>query len=251
MIDRVQMAHHRADCVVSRSAAIVLAGLVLCTRVDQYTVYSPPAPHPAPVAAVQIAALPAALAPARVDQSECLAEVLYYEARGEGMEGQKAVAEVVLQRTRDHGYPGTICGVVYEGARQHRTSNRGCQFSFACDGALHQPKERTSWARVRKLAEAIVSGAVKLAGETGHAIAYHNIDVRPAWAETMVETAQIGNHVFYRRDPQAGYRIDETGAAADAVTTGEDLRDGGSASGNASDEVQSNVQIPDTVGQGA
>jgi hypothetical protein len=250
MMDRVKVAHYRADCVVFGAAAIVLAGLVLWTRFSQYTIYIP-APRPAPVAAVDVVPLQAAIFPAtmiapREDQSECLAEVLYYEARGEGMEGQKAVAEVVLQRTKDHNFPGTICGVVYEGAQP--SNNKGCQFSFACDGALRQPKERTSWARVRKLAEAIVTGAVKLAGETGHAIAYHSIDVSPIWAETMEETAQIGNHVFYRRDPNAQYRTDESGAEAATV---ESSRNAAPASGSASDEIQSQIQVTDAVGQGA
>ncbi len=244
MMDRVQVAHYRADCVVIGAAAIILAGLMLSVRINQYTIYVP-APRPVPIAAVDIAPLPAAIIPPREKQSECLAEVLYYEARGEGTEGQKAVAEVVLQRTRDHNYPGTICGVVYEGAQP---SNKGCQVSFACDGAMRQPKERTSWERMRKLAEAIVSGAVKLAGETGHAIAYHSIDIRPAWAETMVKTAQIGNHVFYRRDPQAGYRTEKP---VDAATADENTGDDAGASAAGSDEIQPQIQVSDTMGQGA
>jgi spore germination cell wall hydrolase CwlJ-like protein len=182
---------------------------------------------------------------AEVDQSECLAEVLYYEARGEGTEGEKAVAEVVLQRTHDAYYPHTICGVVYEGVQPDR---KDCQFSFACDGALHKPKERGAWRNVRILADKILSGAVKLAGETGHAIAYHSVDVDPAWAQDMVETAQIGNHIFYRRDPSrmtastaesdSGRQADNAPQKIDGVTDG-------------STEVHSEVQTADAVGQGA
>jgi Cell Wall Hydrolase len=245
MMDRIQAAHRRADRVLNFAAFIVLACLAMWTRFDQHTSYIP-APSPAPSAHIAVAALPPP-AVTREEQSECLAEVLYYEARGEGAEGEKAVAEVVLQRTREHNYPRTICGVVYEGAQPN---NRACQFSFACDGALRQPKDRTTWKRIRKLAEAIVSGAVKLAGETRHAIAYHKIGVQPAWAEAMVQTAQIGNHVFYRSDSQPIQHAGKPGAAEDAALTafaGEQL-----ASPYAgSEEIQSQVEITDAVGQGA
>src|SRR5947209_8250901 len=102
MMIKKQMAYRRADCVLQCAAAIVIGGLAVWagTAFDQYTV-SIPAPLPAPLARVAVAPLPA-LTVAKEDQSECLAEVLYYEARGEGTEGEKAVAEVVLQRTRDH-----------------------------------------------------------------------------------------------------------------------------------------------------
>ncbi len=246
MINGVDAAHRRADCVLNRAAAVLLIGLVACAGFNLYTAYKPSAVFvPAQVAVTPAAAMFAA---ADEDQSECLAEVLYYEARGEGTEGQKAVAEVVLQRTRDGNYPRTICGVVYDGVQSHKPY---CQFSFACDGALRQPKEGITWARVRRLAEAIVSGAVRLAGETGHAIAYHNVDVEPTWADTMVKTAQIGNHVFYRRDPARqnettadAYAVDAgTGAAAAVVQA--------PASNTRSEEVQSQIQTADAVSQGA
>lgn len=245
MMDRIQAAHHRADRVLFSAVLMVFAGLGGYSAFDQYTSYVP-APSPAPSAHVAVAALPPP-AITRDEQSECLAEVLYYEARGEGTEGEKAVAEVVLQRTRDQNYPRTICGVVFEGAQPN---NRTCQFSFACDGALRRPKDRTAWESVRKLADAIVSGAVKLAGETRHAIAYHNIDVRPAWAELMVETAQIGNHVFYRRDPQPAQHASEVGAAEDAALAafaGEQLPP----VKPRSEQIQSQVETAYTVGQGA
>lgn len=244
MIDRIQAAHRRADRVLYCAGGVVLAGLAIWTEFGQHTVYIR-APSPAPLAYVAVAALPPP-AVTREEQSECLAEALYYEARGEGTEGEKAVAEVVLQRTREHNYPRTICGVVYEGAQP---DNRVCQFSFACDGTLRQPKDRTTWERARKLAEAIVSGAVKLAGQTRHAIAYHSIGVQPAWAEAMVQTVQIGNHVFYRPDPQPMQRPSESGAAEDAALAafaGEQLPPHAG-----SEEIKSEVEIADAVGQGA
>lgn len=150
---------------------------------------------------VAVTASPVSAARARdAAESECLAEVLYYEARGEGIEGEKAVAEVVLQRTRIRDYPETVCGVVHDGVQPGRLD---CQFSFACDGSLRRPKERAAWARMRTLAEKIMTGAIRIGGLTGRAIAYHSVDVAPAWADTMLKTAQIGNHVFYRPQPVA------------------------------------------------
>ena len=245
MIDQIQAAHRRADRVLCCAAGIVLTALAASAGFDQHTVYVSP-PSPAPSAHVAVADLPPP-AFTREEQSECLAEVLYYEARGEGTEGEKAVAEVVLQRTLDRNYPRTICGVVFEGAR---SNNRVCQFSFACDGALRRPKDRTTWERARKLAHAIVSGAVKLAGETRHAIAYHALGVQPAWAEVMVKTAQIGNHVFYRPDPQATQHASEAVATEDAelaAFAGEELPPGNADS----EEIQSQIETADTVGQGS
>jgi len=145
-------------------------------------------------------------------EAKCLAEAMYYEARGEGAEGEKAVAEVVLQRTADRDYPKTVCAVVYDGVLPAR---RDCQFSFACDGSLRRPKDRLAWNRLHIQADNILTGAVKLSGQTGRAIAYHSLNVAPAWAETMQKTAEIGNHIFYRRSPVSQVRLAQ--AAADAL----------------------------------
>jgi spore germination cell wall hydrolase CwlJ-like protein len=156
-------------------------------------------------ASVEVTASPIALVRAhRAAESECLAEVMYYEARGEGVDGEKAVAEVVVQRTKSPDYPQTVCGVVYDGVQPDR---RDCQFSFACDGTLRRPRDAGSWQRVRVLAERIMTGDVKLSGITHYATAYHSVDVAPGWASGMVMTAQIGNHVFYKRDLQAQARL--------------------------------------------
>ena len=248
MISRTESAHRRADTVLTRAAAMVLAGLVIWTKSFQYTDYSPP-PAPQAPAYVAITPSPIVFAPVQEDQSECLAEALYYEARGEGTEGEKAVAEVVLQRMRDRNYPHTICGVVYEGVQPH---NRACQFSFACDGALRRPKEPTTWMRVRHLAEAIESGAVRLAGQTGHAIYYHKVGIEPAWAETMIKTTQIGNHIFYRRDPHARERMKEDKMGVEAVVQSDaDGADVQEPAVQPSEEIETQVETPDTVSQGA
>jgi spore germination cell wall hydrolase CwlJ-like protein len=180
-------------------------------------------------------------------ESDCLAQVIYYEARGEGMDGQKAVAEVVLQRRVNHDYPETVCGVVYDGVQPDR---HDCQFSFACDGSLRKPKDAAAWTRTRQLADKIMSGAVRLSGATGHAIAYHSVDVAPAWADTMLKTAQIGNHVFYKRDPLGRARL------ADAVAKPIESLAGmftpaTAISAAPSNEIQSEVQILRTVSNGA
>lgn len=127
----------------------------------------------------------------------CLAEAMYYEARGEGVEGQMAVAEVVFHRMRSSAYPSTICGVVFQGAQE----KRACQFSFVCNGDMERRKEPHAWAAARLLAAKIMTGAVPLGDITDDATSYHAVSVDPAWAGHLIRTVQIGNHVFYRAPP--------------------------------------------------
>ncbi|HEX4078976.1 MAG TPA: cell wall hydrolase [Rhizomicrobium sp.] len=127
-------------------------------------------------------------------EERCLAEAMYYEARGEGVDGEKAIAEVVFHRMRSRGFPRSVCGVVYQGA----VLGHGCQFSFACNGELEQPKAMGAWARAKRLAAGILTGLVQLRDETEDAISFHAVDVQPAWSDSLVRTIQIGNHVFYR-----------------------------------------------------
>jgi|HubBroStandDraft_6_1064221.scaffolds.fasta_scaffold78890_2 hypothetical protein len=129
-----------------------------------------------------------------LEDQRCLAEAMYYEARGEGTSGEEAIAEVVFHRMRAPGYPRSICGVVYEGAAR----GHGCQFSFACDGSMLQTKNSAAWGRARILAAKIIAGAVRLEDVTGDAISFHAADVLPDWADHLERTIQIGNHVFYR-----------------------------------------------------
>ena len=122
----------------------------------------------------------------------CLAQAVYYEAAGEGVDGEKAVAQVVLNRMRHPGYPASICGVVYQGA--DRTS--GCQFTFACDGSLLRTPVPSLWTRARKIAEGALSGHVF--APVGHATHYHADYVLPYWADSLDKSVQIGRHIFYR-----------------------------------------------------
>jgi len=133
-----------------------------------------------------------------VQEHRCLSEVMYYEARGEGASGQKAIAEVVFARMRNGNYGHSICAVVYEGANR-----AGCQFSFACNGDMTRPKDPVAWNEAELLAARILTGEVRLANATGGATNFHAISVSPEWAPTLKRTTQIGNHVFYRGGPGA------------------------------------------------
>jgi spore germination cell wall hydrolase CwlJ-like protein len=134
------------------------------------------------------------LAQVFLQQGNCLADAMYYEARGEGRAGQVAIAEVVYNRMRSGNYPRTICGVVYEGSRLHT----GCQFSFTCSGDMARRKSAVVWRRTQRLALQIVTGIVQLGDTTGGALSFHAEAVQPAWSDTMARTTQIGHHIFYR-----------------------------------------------------
>ncbi len=118
---------------------------------------------------------------------------MYYEARGEGAAGQRAIAEVVFHRMRNGNYGHSICAVVYEGA-----GHSGCQFSFACNGELAQSKEAAPWHEAQILAARILTGEVALADATAGATNFHAVSVTPDWSGDMERTVQIGNHIFYR-----------------------------------------------------
>src|SRR5580692_767098 len=126
-------------------------------------------------------------------EHKCLSEVLYYEARGEGAGGQKAIAEVVFHRMNHGDYGHSICAVVYEGK-----GRPGCQFSFTCNGEIDRPKQMAAWRESEQLAAAILTGQVSLRNATGGALNFHAVSVSPDWADTMDKTTQIGNHIFYR-----------------------------------------------------
>ncbi len=125
-------------------------------------------------------------------QHSCLAQAIYYEARGETQQGQVAVAEVIMNRTRSRAYPGTVCGVVYQGSHL----STGCQFTFTCDGSLgHRPRGR-AWDRAQRVATAVMLGYTRPV--TSNATHYHTTAVNPVWNSGLVPTTQIGVHQFYR-----------------------------------------------------
>lgn len=136
-------------------------------------------------------------------QLRCLAEGMYFEARGEPMRGQLAVGRVILNRVQSRSYPDTICDVVYQNDHMH---NR-CQFSFACDGKPDVIAERTVWKHVQGYAAWLL--ATDLEGSDYQVLAslaaathYHADYVRPRWAKFFELTARIGRHIFYA-DPSA------------------------------------------------
>ncbi|QQR38112.1 cell wall hydrolase [Devosia rhizoryzae] len=123
----------------------------------------------------------------------CLATAIYFEARGETYRGQVAVAQVVLNRVKDHRYPNTICGVVF----QNQNKRNACQFSFACDGIPEAVTERGPWAQAEEIAQKVTSGELYLT-EVGEATHYHATYVSPPWARRMTKVTQVGLHVFYK-----------------------------------------------------
>lgn len=128
----------------------------------------------------------------RSEEWRCLAEAMYFEARGEGTAGQVAVAEVVLNRVDSAQYPDSVCGVVLQGAK----SGRACQFSYNCDGLKNRVANKRAWERIGKIAWLMLEGRPRTL--TDEALYFHSTSVRPSWSRKYVRTTQIGRHVFYR-----------------------------------------------------
>jgi spore germination cell wall hydrolase CwlJ-like protein len=130
----------------------------------------------------------------------CLTEALYFEARGENLVGQVAVAEVILNRVDSKSYPGSVCGVV----RQGESKRNGCQFSFICDGKAEYIGDPEAFEELGKVAWVMLQGKPRIL--TGKATHYHNTSVMPRWAKRLVRTARIGDHIFYRQALQLSKR---------------------------------------------
>ncbi|HEY0147658.1 MAG TPA: cell wall hydrolase [Allosphingosinicella sp.] len=124
---------------------------------------------------------------------QCLAQAIYYEARSESEDGQRAVAQVVLNRVRHPSWPSSVCGVVYQGPMR---AGGGCQFTFTCDGSLGALPNGFGWARARRIASEALAG--KVYAPVGHATHYHTHQVLPSWAYRLAKVAVIGSHNFYR-----------------------------------------------------
>ena len=122
---------------------------------------------------------------------DCLTAAVYYEARSEPVDGQRAVAQVVLNRVRDRAFPSSVCGVVYQGSQR----STGCQFSFTCDGSLYRPREPAAWDRARDVAQAALDGSVY--APVGAATYYHTRAILPWWAPSLARIGMIGSHIFY------------------------------------------------------
>lgn len=125
-------------------------------------------------------------------QWECLAEALYFEARGESVRGQFAVGEVILNRVESAAYPQSLCGVVKQGTGR----KYACQFSYNCDGNPKVVHEQDAWDRVGKIAAILLDGASR--DLTEGATHFHTRAVNPSWARSYTRTTEIGAHLFYR-----------------------------------------------------
>ena len=190
----------RSDRVLVAAMAIILA--TASAAIGASLTYHPHTDNVAAKPVVQVAVAPEPATDAVMTQllaeHKCLSEVLYYEARGEGAGGQKAIAEVVFHRMNRGNYGHSICAVVYEGKEKP-----GCQFSFACNAdVMKRAKRPEEWRQAELLAAQILTGQVALKNSTGGALNYHAVSVAPDWAETMDRTTQIGNHVFYKNAPR-------------------------------------------------
>ena len=195
-------------------AAAAIAGSAHSTpELPARAAVAPPAPPPllirqlAPQQALQVnAQIPVAQGPnpaaapfafkgdaaARKQALDCLASAIYYEAGSQDDDGERAVAQVVLNRVRHPAFAASVCGVVYEGS----TRPTGCQFTFTCDGSLYHQPDGAGWRRASTIAEAALSGSVY--APVGYATHYHANYVVPYWASTLAKNAVVGAHIFYR-----------------------------------------------------
>lgn len=123
---------------------------------------------------------------------KCLAEAIYFEARGENLYGQFAVAEVILNRVDSSDFPNSVCKVVAEGSSRLHS----CQFSYNCDGKPEFISELKSYERILKLSDMVYRGTFRLL--TGGATFYHSKEVLPLWTKKLKKTSEIGRHIFYK-----------------------------------------------------
>jgi hypothetical protein len=170
----------------------------------------------------------------RIKHHRCLANAIYFEARGEVERGQMAVAQVVLNRVFSGYYPGNVCDVVYQNA--HR--RLACQFTFACDHVKDVVRDQRAWEVATRIADEALDGKFWLP-EVGKATHYHATYVNPWWVRTMTKHTRLGIHIFYRPKrwgegediPVWGEKLDVTGSIArDAIPA--------AAAGNAEKRVE-------------
>jgi spore germination cell wall hydrolase CwlJ-like protein len=170
---------------------------------------------------------------ARAKSEKCLAEAVYFEARGEAVRGQIAVAQVVMNRTFSGFYPSTVCGVVYQNKHRHFA----CQFTFACDNVADVVREPDMWDRARKIAKAMLDGQLWLP-EVAKSTHYHAYWVRPSWVHEMKKMYKYGVHTFYR--PRAwgdGSEAPSWGSPAQTAEISAEL----------AEEAQSSAELSDST----
>ena len=151
----------------------------------------------------------------RAKHAKCLANAIYFEARGEVERGQMAVAQVILNRAFSGYYPGNVCDVVYQNAHRHLA----CQFTFACDNHKDVVRDIPRWEIATRIADEALDGKFWLP-EVGKATHYHATYVNPWWVRTMTRHTKLGVHIFYRPKrwgdgeeiPVWGDRLEATGS---------------------------------------
>lgn len=206
--DKHSAAVHNSTAGLTAAAQVVAAQIAPDETADHAPAKTPESG--VSTAALEVAALGTASLPDDAESARelrCLAEGIYFEARGEPWRGQLAVGRVILNRVASRHYPNTICGVVYQNSHLH---NR-CQFSFACDGKPDRISNAAVWFRVQGYAAWLLanepndetSGSeYRVLASLASATHYHADYVRPHWAKSFELTARIGRHVFYA-DPSA------------------------------------------------
>ncbi len=139
------------------------------------------------------------------DELECMALNIYHEARGERIEGQVAVSQVVLNRKKSSFFPNTVCGVVRQAKisrwylEHHNKAvpvRNQCQFSWYCDGKSDSPKDMRAWGHSLTIASQVMRG--EHPDMTGGAMFYHAHYVEPYWKHTMLHVGNVGDHLFYK-----------------------------------------------------
>ncbi len=146
------------------------------------------------IAALVLSAGPGLAGNRPASDLDCLALNIYFEARGEPLQGRLAVGYVVINRVGDEDFPASVCQVVQQGGEAVRDR---CQFSWWCDGRSDQPMDLAAWRESREVAWEVLSGATK--DPTHGALWYHAAHVQPDWQGELVKIHKIGDHLFYRR----------------------------------------------------
>ena len=134
-------------------------------------------------------------------EAACLAEAIYFESGNQSDGGRLAVGHVVLNRVEMREYPDTICGVVHDA--QWKKNWKGhmvpvlhkCQFSYYCDGKPETIEDSKTWNESLMLAALLVNGQYDFTHGASH---YHNDTVHPYWADHLIKTITIDNHIFYK-----------------------------------------------------
>ncbi|MFV0294292.1 MAG: cell wall hydrolase [Paracoccus sp. (in: a-proteobacteria)] len=160
---------------LTRKAAALALSVSLSLPVTQTAAYADPGRGPETVEKTSYGG---------ANSLSCLTEALYFEARGESPKGQRAVAEVILNRVDSNAFPGSVCGVVNQ--RGQFTYKKGRRMSNA-----------SAAARVRQIASDALAGAPRAL--TDGATYFHTTNVRPSWSKRFTRTTRIGSHIFYRK----------------------------------------------------